>query len=484
MSDRDISSGLQDRLDKHRDDRTEFGGTLVLSEETGFVGDTVTLKGRNLPENRTLAVNWKTSKGMWGVLEGNEVVGPQYQPKTERIMTVSTDENGRFTEDWTVREDYGGEHKIELETQMEEVVATAAYTIEPWFEIDRTEAPLGETFTIVGHGLGPNVLTNNYQLTWDNSVVGFMTGVLNRGRSTAEIRAVGSPGKHVIDVWRNYRGVPFLQNNTQSPYGPVGGDRQSTWTVSVTELQSEPETSWMDPLLDEGPLDVHLPDVDEQSAAELEISPRCGQPGTDATITGRNFPPETSVDLVWYTHEGHRVKGIPITPERQPWVLPTVTTDDVGAFEVDVTIPGDKGSTRPITAEIDGKSVAVTGFMMQPKIVDMSPTRGPVGTTVEIELTGIGWPTYENAYYFVYDNKPLGYVCSLESEQTATESGVVRGQFTASGDPGYHFIDVYPSFFQMRDSEPDFVLKPHLSYLDNHPIRPLPALHFAFEITK
>ncbi|MFT4891954.1 MAG: hypothetical protein ACI9YT_002892, partial [Halobacteriales archaeon] len=32
--------------------------------------------------------------------------------------------------------------------------------------------------------------------------------------------------------------------------------------------------------------------------------------------------------------------------------------------------------------------------------------------------------------------------------------------------------------------ELDFGIRPHLSYLDNHPVRPLPALHLAFEITE
>jgi len=53
----------------------------------------------------------------------------------------------------------------------------------------------------------------------------------------------------------------------------------------------------------------------------------------------------------------------------------------------------------------------------------------------------------------------------------------------ASGQPGWHFIDAYPTLFRMQEEEPEFELNAHLSYLDNHPIRPVPAFHFAFEVT-
>lgn len=472
------TSSIRDRLRQHDQERSGQRGTLVVSDEEAYVGDTITLKGRNLPAETEFDVIWNSVEGMWAVLEANEVVGPQYRPRTDQILTVTTDTGGSFTEELTLPQDYGGDHLIELQPRDgNEPIAEAEVTIRPWFEIDRTEAQLGEQLTVTGYGLGPTVLTNNYQIAWDNGTVGFMTGVQNRGTATATVRAVGPPGEHILQIWRNYRGVPFMQNNTQSPFGPVAGDRPHSWRIEVTEPDSRPREAWLDPLEDEQPLEAHLPDVDEQTGAELEITPQCGQAGTDAFIEGRNFPPSTEVDLIWHTHDGHRVKGVDITAERRPGVLPTVTTDENGSFQEEVTIPTDIGATRPITAEIDGRSVAVTGFMMQPTIETFTPTSGPVGTEIEIEISGVGWPTYGNAYFFVYDNKPLGYLCGLEAN-------VNRVVLQATGEPGYHCIDVYPSLFQVREDEPDFELKPHLSYLDNHPMRPLSAAHFTFEITE
>ncbi len=479
--DANISADLENTLQRYRHGGGGREGSLAVSDEEGYVGDAITFRGRNLPANERFTVQWQTVDGSWGVLEANEVVGPQYQPRTETATTVTTDDDGRFDHRWEVPEDYGGSHTIELVDNDGGVVDRAEFEIQPWFDVDRTEAPLGETFTISGYGIGPSMLTNNYQVAWDNGIVGFVTGVKNRGTATAQVRAVGPPGEHVLQVWRNHRGVPFLQNNTQSPFGPVAGGRQSTWTVKVTEPDGEPRRCWLDQQLHEEPIATHYPELDEDTEAELAVTPTCGQAGTTARISGRDFQPETTVELVWHRHQGHRVKGIPITPEPKPDVLPTVTTDEDGSFSEEVTIPSDVGATRPITAVVDGRSVAVTGFMMQPSISSFTPKEGPVGTEIEIELSGVGWTVYENAPYFVYDNKLLGYVCGVDDDD---ESGITRARFRASGEPGYHFIDVYPSIFQMQDDEPDFEIMPHLSYIDNHPVRPLPAWHFCFKITE
>lgn len=479
MSQDEFSPELRDTLEERRQGKTTPESDLELSPAEGFVGDDVTMRGTNLPADTRVDIVWHTATGRWGVLKANDIVGPQFQPRTEHVTTVETSSDGDLAVNWTIPQDYGGDHIIEIRSHDGDSLAKANYSVRPWFEIDRTTVPMGEMIQVVGYGLGPNVLTNNYQLAWDNGVVGFMTGVMNNGTATGQLRAVGPVGKHQVQVWRNFRGIPFLQNNTQSPFGPVAGGRDSVWTIEVTEPESEPEVAWMDQLMDEAPLSEHYPELDEDTEATLEITPTSGQSGTSAVLTGRDFPPETEVDLIWYTHEGHRIKGVPITAEPRPNLLPVVTTDEDGTFEYEFEIPNEQGATRPITAEVDGRSVAVTGFVLQPKILTLEPTEVAFGEEIEVEFTGVGWPKYENAYFFVYDNKPLGYVCSIDNED-----GIVRTKIRATGEPGTHFIDVYPGIFDMEEDEPDFELMPHLSYIDNHPVRPLPAMHFAIELTE
>ncbi|MFC7132431.1 MULTISPECIES: hypothetical protein [Salinibaculum] len=460
--------------------------TVVVSDEKGYVGNTITIRGRNLPANERLDVRWKSVQGEWGILEAHEVVGPQYAPRTETIATVETDESGAFDESWTVFEDYGGDHRIELVTADEEVVGQTEFEIIPHFELENTTAALGESFTLRGYGIGPDIMVNNYPVVWDNGYVGFVTGVVNRGTATADIRAVGPPGTHVIQVWRSHLGIPFLQNDTQSPYGEVSDGRKRVWQVEVTEPDEPPETAWMDPLFEERPIDIHYTELDEETDASLDITPEYGQPGTTAIITGTDFPAYEEVNLHWYRYDGHEPQGKrappdhSISPQLKPDVLPTLTTDSDGQFQTEVTIPKDVGSTHPIAAAIGGREVAVTGFMMQPAIETFSPTSGPVGTEIEIELTGVGWTNYETTPLFVYDNDMLGYSCAL----SGPERNKLRTVLRATGEPGWHFIDVYPGLFNTKEDDPDYELKPHLSYLDNHPIRPLPGFHFAFEVTE
>ncbi len=474
----DLSPELRESMEEFKEQQPE-SGTLSVSDDEVYVGDTIIVFGANFRPETEVELYWQTANGQWGVIAANEVIGPQYSARTERLGSVTSDSRGQFEFTWTVPEDYGGAHAIEARTPEGETITQVQLSIVPWFEIESTSAPLGGEFTVTGYGLGPNFLTNNYQIAWDNGMVGFMTGVKNQGTATAKFRAVGPPGTHLVQVWRNYHGVPYLQNNTQSPYGPVAGGRQSQWTVTVTEPDTPPREAWVDPLPEEEPLAVHYPDIDdEESEAEIKITPTHGQAGQQAVIKGRHFPPTTDVDLVWYRHEGEHVQGIPMTPEPKRDVIPSVRTDGDGTFRQEITIPDDVGATRPITAEVDGESVAVTGFMLQPTILDFGPTEGPVGTEFTIEFTGIGWGEFEMAPFVVYDNKLLGYMCGQDLPKKWTT-------LKAAGEPGYHFIDIYPSLFPELDTdELDFTTKPHLSYADNHPVRQLPAMHFTFEITE
>lgn len=476
----DVSGDLSSRLDRHRDNASPGTGTLALSDEEAYVGDNITIMGRNLPEGEAVELFWHTVDGDWGVLGANEIIGPQFSSNREQIATIDLDESGGFAYEFTVPEDYGGDHRIELRSSAGHQISQANVTVDPWFEIDRTTAALGDAFVLRGYGLGPNPVSNNFQVTWDNGMVGYLTGTKNRGTATAPIRAVGPPGQHVIRLWRNYRGVPFLQNNTQSPYGSVGGDRPSKWEVTVSEPAVDAGTMWVDDVPDESPISVHYPDLDENTEASLSVTPTSGTAGTTAFIRGEDFPPETAVDLIWHRHEDEFTNEMGVVIEPKPDVLPTVTTDESGFFSTEVTIPRDKGSTRPITARVDGRSVAVTGFVIQPDLMSVTPTSGPVGTEIEIEIEGIGWPAY-STMYFTYDNKMVGYVCGNSDHD---EHGVTRTRFEATGEPGLHVIEVYPTIFETKEDEPNVQIKPHLSYHDNHPVRPLPAMHAIIEITE
>jgi hypothetical protein len=67
---------------------------------------------------------------------------------------------------------------------------------------------------------------------------------------------------------------------------------------------------------------------------------------------------------------------------------------------------------------------------------------------VTIHLKGVGWTEYDNIYVATYDNAYMGYACGFNSR------GDVVINFTATGEPGTHLIDLYPGIYQGPPTEP------------------------------
>ena len=66
----------------------------------------------------------------------------------------------------------------------------------------------------------------------------------------------------------------------------------------------------------------------------------------------------------------------------------------------------------------------------------------------------------------------------------STVSGDVVINFTATGEPGAHVIDLYPGSIRGRRPEPQQLYRlPQLTYADDHPGNKIPAIRILFEIT-
>src|SRR5206468_2759611 len=108
--------------------------------------------------------------------------------------------------------------------------------------------------------------------------------------------------------------------------------------------------------------------------------------------------------------------------------------------------------------------VARAHFVIETSVVDISPRSGPAGTAVTIHLKGVGWTEYDNIYVATYDNAYMGYACGFNSH------GDVVINFTATGEPGAHVIDLYPGIYQGPATEPQQLYRlPQLTYADDHP---------------
>jgi hypothetical protein len=195
---------------------------------------------------------------------------------------------------------------------------------------------------------------------------------------------------------------------------------------------------------------------------------------TQATLRGAGFPAGEPLTLVWQTMVGSRVSGNGFGPEET--ILGQVTADARGALVAPIAIPEDLGGRHVVSVRQGDVELARTYFAVETSIVSITPTSGPAGTLVSIHLKGVGWTEYDNIYTATYDNNYMGYVCGFNSQ------GDVVMNFTASGAPGVHIIDLYPGIYQGPPGGQQLYRIPQLTYADDHPGNLIPALRFTFTI--
>ena len=141
-----------------------------------------------------------------------------------------------------------------------------------------------------------------------------------------------------------------------------------------------------------------------------------------------------------------------------------------------VTIPDDLGGNHRIDAMVGDDVVGATNVMVIPSLVSITPTQVRAGEVIEIHLKGVGWTTYDNTYTVTYDNAHIGYVCGFST------NGDVVFRMTVTGAPGTHIIDLYPTIYKGEEPTPKTFSVPQLTYSQDHPGRPLPAIRLSVEI--
>jgi hypothetical protein len=100
------------------------------------------------------------------------------------------------------------------------------------------------------------------------------------------------------------------------------------------------------------------------------------------------------------------------------------------------------------------------------------------GEKIAVHLKGGGWTTYDNTYAVTYDNSYIGYGCGFST------GGDLQFSFTATGAPGTHLLDLYPTIYKGEDLTPKVYSLPLLTYAYDHPIRKTPAIRFSVEIVE
>jgi hypothetical protein len=172
---------------------------------------------------------------------------------------------------------------------------------------------------------------------------------------------------------------------------------------------------------------------------QLTIMPEHGPVGTPITVSGTGLPPDRTVDLVWRTVRGRwKVADAAYEGrEFQPlaYRIARVMTDASGRFTARFAAPRDFGSNHDILVQAGNRVFTKAGFSID-MTVSVSPSSGPVGTPVTIDVDGIGWRQLHNSWLLLYDNAFTGWISSV------TTGGSARFTISASGDRGRHVIEI------------------------------------------
>lgn len=192
--------------------------------------------------------------------------------------------------------------------------------------------------------------------------------------------------------------------------------------------------------------------------------------GAEVDATAENLPPNRTVDLMWETvdggwvvEDGYRFRGKRFVETRK--LLSKAVVDQTGRLAARFNIPEDYGGVHSIMVSDGGVPIAQGGIEVT-QTFEMHPSEGPIGTPIELRVTGFGWRTMDSTWVVNWDNQEVGYVSATDTRGSAV------ARFRATGPVGDHQIKVYTGYMGQ-------------SYL-NHEQAPnayLPRPGFVFRVT-
>ena len=443
--------------------------TLTLTyDKPAVVGAEVRASASNLPASRAVELTWATVQGGWVIEDYYHFRGKKYEESSIPLGRFTSDAQGRLDARFTIPEDYGGVHDV-IALVDGKPVAQNGIEVTQSFEMMPASGPIGTPIELRVKGLGWRTMESTWVVNWDNNLLGFVSAASSKGSAVARFRAAGPAGKHMVQVLTGYQGQGYL-NHEQAPNSYLP---RPHFTFETTPGTASHPVAYVEPYQRQP-----IPETELQVAnAKLALSPTQGPVGTRAMLRGEGLPAGRAVQLVWQTYVGSRVSGEGYGPSERPLGMATVGSD--GRIDSAIVVPEDLGGLHGIEMRDGDRMLARVFFVVETSIVSMSPTSGPVGTPVTIHLKGVGWTEYDNIFVATYDNAYMGYACGFNS------AGDVVINFTATGEPGEHIIDLYPGIYQGPPTEPQLLYRQaQLTYADDHPGNKIPAIRFKFRVTK
>lgn len=445
-----------------------YTATLRATPYQVAVGDTVELTGAGYSPGAKVELVWHSAEGRYEIEGFSEFVGQRYEATSAVLASIVADDRGEVQARFAVPLDFGGPHDIRGRVDGEEV-SQAGVMVVPTWSMTPTEGPIGTPVELKVTGIDIRTTLNTWHLLWDNHYFGLMTGVTTKGVGLARFRAAGPVGVHLIAAWNNsYQAAPYLAWDT-SPFQdefPSGVDFAFNVTV---------DPGFLPPEVDDFSASDNPWPPDTNVAGELELSVDRGVVGQETTLRGCGLPPNSHFPLIWTTVIGDRVTHVGIRELKRN--LGEVRTGPDGAFELHFKVPDDLGGSHRVEVCWGADVLAATAFVILPSVVSFTRTVR-AGDQIAVHLKGGGWTTYDNTYAVTYDNSYVGYACGLST------GGDMQFHFTATGAPGTHILDLYPTVYKGKDEMPRIYSLPQLTYTTDHPVRKTPAIRLCVEVVE
>lgn len=438
-----------------------FVGKLNLEPSSGPIGTQVTVQGSGLPAGQDFDLVWRTVKGHWNVANA-EYHGRTYDPVGYVIAKVKTGADGTFTATFDAPDDFGFWHDVTVQ-QNDRLFTQAAFDVEMTVNISPKSGPVGTPITVDVKGIGWKSLQNSWLLLYDNEFTGWMSSVTNNGSAHFTIPASGKPGTHLLEVLHG--GFTFAYRNMQQSPQP----NRPRFAIPFSITKGDPVL----PAPVEKQVQASVKGLPAQG--ELSVEPEFGTVGQPIVVSGTGFEPGKTYPLNWSHVTGNRVSGSGW--EESERVIAKATADASGKLEYRFDTPDDLGGAHGL--RVDENGVDKKGaFWIAPSAMPLDVGEGPAGTTFTVHLKGVGWTETANIYAINYDNNYIGYACGFNSQ------GDVVIYLHGTGEPGWHFVDLYPAVYKGKERGPLNFRLPQLTYADDHPGEDLPKFSFAFKVTE
>jgi hypothetical protein len=182
-------------------------------------------------------------------------------------------------------------------------------------------------------------------------------------------------------------------------------------------------------------------------AGKFALEPAHGPWDTKVTATATGLKPNTKYDLVWVTGKvawklsDDRSKYLGRDAKTVQNTIGSYTADPNGAFVATFPVPQGCGYAHDVMVVDVEKTIRNKALFDVDMTTTITPTSGPVGTPITVEVKGIGYQSYQNSFQLTYDNAYTGWVSSI------TTDGYAKFVIPATGFVGTHIVTLGHSEF-------------------------------------